>query len=68
MMLSDIDKRPTRTNRGIIIMAAAISAIRKNAAAAGNTAGHDTGHELLAKLPDAELREVDIELGMLLTG
>jgi hypothetical protein len=44
-------------------MAAASSVIRTNVA--GNSVGHDTGNELLAKYPDA-MREVDIELGMLL--
>jgi hypothetical protein len=47
-------------------MAAAISAIRKSTA--GGSTVNDSKHDLLAKLPDAELREMDINLGMLLTG
>jgi hypothetical protein len=52
-----------------VMAAAAIIAIRKNG---GNTAA-DTGEkiefsELTERLPPAESREVDIEIGMLLIG
>ena len=46
--------------------AATISAIRKSTA--GGSGANGPSHELLAKLPVAELREMDINLGMLLTG
>jgi hypothetical protein len=54
----------TKTRGFVEMAAAAISAIRKSTASATN----GTKHELLSKLPEAEFREIDIELGMLLTG
>ncbi len=49
--------------------AAAIIAIRKNGGnAAADTGGQSEISELTERLPPAELRDVDVEIGMLLIG